>query len=124
MESDGRLGWECNCVMCESVHYLLPNFGTSPRFPRFSSLPFLQFSFPSHLKVHKHEIILNFFGAKSKPYMTLVNIRKNLILFLRLLPEFRCSNIFAVTEHTQNQFFVGRYPQIFFLQNVHFGLIR
>jgi hypothetical protein len=30
------------------------------------------------LKVHKHEIVLNFFGPKSKPYMTLVKIKKKI----------------------------------------------
>ncbi len=29
-----------------------------------------------NLKVHKHEIILNFFLPKSNPYMPLVNCRK------------------------------------------------
>ncbi len=54
-----------------------------------------------------------------------------MLLFLRFLPEFRSSKIFAVTEHTRNQFFFRypkknflRYPTKFFLQKVHFGLIR
>ncbi len=54
--------------------------------------------------------------------MTLVNIRKNSINFFRFLSEFRCSNIFAVTEHTWNQFFVARYLKSFI--NIHFGSIR
>jgi hypothetical protein len=33
------------------------------------------------LKVHKHEIILNFFGPKSKPYIPLVNFRKKFRFF-------------------------------------------
>jgi hypothetical protein len=33
--------------------------------------------------------------------MSLVNFRKKFDLILRFLPEFRCSNIFAVTEHTR-----------------------
>ncbi len=31
------------------------------------------------------------------------------ILFFRFLPEFCCSYIFVMTEHTQNQFLVARY---------------
>ncbi len=68
----------------------------------------LIFGKPIHLKVHKHELILNFFGPKSKPCMTLVNIRQKFRIF-RFLSEFRSSNIFAVAEHTRNQFFVVRY---------------
>jgi hypothetical protein len=64
------------------------------------------------LKVHKHEIIC-FFLPKS-----------NSLLFLRFSPEFRSSNIFAVTEHTRNQIFLERYPPKFFFQNVHLGPIR
>jgi hypothetical protein len=58
------------------------------------------------LKVLKHEIILNFFFPKSKPYMSLVSFRKKFdyFIFLRFLPEFRCSNIFMVTEHTLTKF--------------------
>ncbi len=41
------------------------------------------------------------------------------LLFLRFSPEFRSSNIFAVTEHTQNQIFLERYPKKIFLQNFH-----
>jgi hypothetical protein len=33
------------------------------------------------LKVHKHEIILNFFGPKSNPYMPFVNFRTNFASF-------------------------------------------
>jgi hypothetical protein len=47
------------------------------------------------LKVHKHEIVLDFW-PKSK-HMTLVHIRKFFEPFFRFLPEFRCSNIFAET---------------------------
>jgi hypothetical protein len=79
----------------------------------------------SRLKVHKHEIILIFFLPKSNPYMPFVNFcKKILLLFLRFSPEFRCSNISAVTKHTRNQIFFERYPKIFFLQNLHFGPIR
>jgi hypothetical protein len=67
------------------------------------------------LKVHKHEIILNFFLPKSNPYMPFVNFRKKIsLLFLRFSPEFRCSNISAVTEHMRNQIFFERYPNNFF----------
>jgi hypothetical protein len=66
------------------------------------------------LKVHKHEIFLNFFLPKSNPYMPLVNFQKNFApSFLRFSPEFRSSNIYAVTEHTRNQIFLERYPKIF-----------
>jgi len=68
----------------------------------------------SSLKVHKHEIILNFFWPKSNPYMPLVNFCKKIsLLFLRFLPEFRSSNIFAVTEHMRKQIFLERYPKKF-----------
>ncbi len=76
-------------------------------------------------KVHKHEIILNFFLPKSNPYMPLVNFRKKIsLLFFRFSPEFRSSNIFAVTEHTRNLIFFEGYPKIFLFQNVHLGPIR
>ncbi len=45
------------------------------------------------------------------------------LLFLRFSPEFWCSNISAVTEHTRNQIFLMSYPKFFF-QNLHFGPIR
>ncbi len=40
--------------------------------------------------------------------------KKISLLFLRFSPEFRCSNISAVTEHTRNQIFFERYTKIFF----------
>jgi hypothetical protein len=49
--------------------------------------------------------------------MPLVNFRKKISLsFLRFSPEFRSSNICAVTEHTRNQIFFERYPKIFFFK--------
>ncbi len=49
--------------------------------------------------------------------MPFVNFRKKIsLLFLRFSPEFRCSNISAVTEHTGNQIFFERYPNKFFLK--------
>jgi hypothetical protein len=59
---------------------------------------------------------MRFFLPKSNPYMPLVNFREKKIslLFLRFSPEFRSSNIFAVTEHTRNQIFLERYPKIYF----------
>jgi len=49
--------------------------------------------------------------------MPLVNFReKNSLSFLRFLPEFRSSNIYAVTEHTRNQIFIERYPKTFFFK--------
>ncbi len=77
------------------------------------------------LKVHKHVIILNFFLAKSNPYMTLVNFRKkNLLLFLRFSPEFRSLNIFTVTEHTQNQICLKRHSKIIFFKMYTWVLFR
>ncbi len=77
------------------------------------------------LKVHKHEIILNFFLTKIKSLYSLGKFSKKIsLLFLWFSPEFRSSNIFAVTEHTRNQILLERYPKIFFLQNVHLGPIR
>jgi hypothetical protein len=56
--------------------------------------------------------------------MTFVNFqKKNSLLFLRFLPEFLCSNISAVTEHTRNQFFFRDIQKNVF-QNIHFGPIR
>ena len=67
------------------------------------------------LKVHKHEIILNFFFTQIKSLYALRKfLKKNSLLFLWFSPEFRCSNISAVTEHTRNQIFFERYPKIFF----------
>ncbi len=62
---------------------------------------------PVFLKVHKHEIILNFFLDLNKSLYALGKFSKKIsLLFLRFSPEFRSSNIFAVTEHTRNQFFL------------------
>jgi hypothetical protein len=67
------------------------------------------------LKVHKHEIILNFFLTKIKSLYSLGKFSKKIsLLFLRFSPEFRSSNIFAVTEHTRNQIFLERYPKRFY----------
>ena len=75
------------------------------------------------LKVHKHEIILNFLLPKSNPYMPFVNFwRKKSLLFLRFSPEFRCSNISAVTEHTRNQIFL-RYIQTNFFSKSSYRII-
>ena len=47
--------------------------------------------------------------------MPFVNFRKKIsLLFLRFSPEFRCSNISAVTEHTRNQFFLKISKTFFF----------
>ncbi len=68
----------------------------------------------SSLKVHKHEIFLNFFLTYIKSLYALVKFsKKNLLSFLRFSPEFRSSNIYAVTEHTRNQIFLERYPKNF-----------
>ncbi len=43
-------------------------------------------------------------------------LKKNFLLFLRFSPEFRCSNISAVTEHTRNQILLMSYPKNFFFK--------
>ncbi len=58
------------------------------------------------LKVHKHDIIFNFWTYITTLYALGQFSKKISILLLRFLPEFRCSNIFAVTEHTRKQTFV------------------
>jgi hypothetical protein len=69
------------------------------------------------LKVHKHEIILNFFLTLMKSLYALRKFsKKNSLLFLRFSSEFRCSNISAVTEHTLNQIFFERYLKKFFFK--------
>ncbi len=90
------------------------------------------------LKVHKHEIILNFFFYLNQNLICPWSIS---ILFLRIFPEFQCSNIFAVTEHTRNQILLVSYKKnfspkfslwsykmgsnfrLFFGQNLHFNLV-
>jgi hypothetical protein len=62
-----------------------------------------------------------FFLAKIKSLYALRKFLKK--IFLWFSPEFRNSNIFAVTEHTRNQIFCRDIQKIFF-QNVHFGSIR
>jgi hypothetical protein len=42
----------------------------------------------------------------------------------RFSPEYRCSNISAVTEHTRNQIFLDEVYKNFFSLNFHFGPIR
>jgi hypothetical protein len=83
-----------------------------------------EYRFIYDLKVHKHEIFLIFFLTWNKSLYALGQFSKNIsILFLRFLPEFRCSNIFAVSEHTRNQIFLASY-QKFFPQHFHFGPIK
>ncbi len=56
-----------------------------------------------------------FFFTKIKSLYSLGKFSKKIsLLFLRFLPEFRSSNIFAETEHTRNQIFFKRYPKFFF----------
>ncbi len=71
------------------------------------------------LKVLKHEIVL----PKSKHYMTFGNILfKSSILLFQFLLEFRCLNIFAVTEQWAypEPIFCCEVSEFFY---VHFGLI-
>jgi len=76
-----------------------------------------------NLKVHKHEIFLNFFWPKSNPYMPLVNFRKKfrLVSFdfrqnfeVRTFTRWLSIRGTKLTEHTRNQIFVERYPKKFF----------
>jgi hypothetical protein len=62
--------------------------------------PFVQQAFLGrYLKVHKHEIFLNFFLTYIKSLYALGKFSKKISLsFLRFLPEFLSSNIYAVTE--------------------------
>jgi hypothetical protein len=55
------------------VKYFLPTRLKKPSFELASAI----LRNGRWLKVHKHEIFLNFFGPKSNPYMPLVNFRKN-----------------------------------------------
>jgi hypothetical protein len=69
------------------------------------------------LKVHKHEIILNFVLTKIKSLYSLGKFSKKIsLIFIPFSPEFQRSNIFAVTEHTRNQIFLERYPKNFFFK--------
>jgi hypothetical protein len=65
------------------------------------------------LKIHKHEIILIFFYLNQNIICPWSVFGKKSLLFLRFSPEFRCSNIFAVTEHTWNQIFLASYQKMF-----------
>ncbi len=78
------------------------------------------------LKVHKHEIILNFFLLRSNPYMPFVNLWKKIRFF-----SFDFRQNFDVwtfprwlSEHTRNQILLMSYPKILFLQNLYFSPIR
>jgi hypothetical protein len=46
--------------------------------------------------------------------MPLVNLKKNFDSFPSIFARIRCSNIFAVTEHTRNQNFLVSYQEFFF----------
>jgi hypothetical protein len=57
--------------------------------------------------------------------MPLVNFRKKISLsFLRFLPEFRSSHIYAVTKHTRNQISFERYPKKFSLKTGVYILVE
>ncbi len=49
---------------------------------------------------------------------------KKALLFLRFSPEYRSSNIFAVTEHSRNHIFLERYPKNFFSPKTSLWSIR
>ena len=64
------------------------------------------------LKVHKHEIILNFFLPKSNPYMPFGNFQEKFRFFSF---DFRQNfDVRAVTEHTRNKIFWRDIQQFFF----------
>ncbi len=76
------------------------------------------------LKVHKHEIFLNFFWPKSNPYMPLVNFRKKIHLV-----SFDFGQNFKVRTFTQwlsirGTKFLSRDIQKIFFLNLHYGPIR
>ncbi len=64
----------------------------------------------------------DFFVSIKSLYALWKCLKKISLLFLQFSPEFLCSNISAVTEHTRNQIFFERYPKYVFL-NLHFGPI-
>ncbi len=71
--------------------------------------------FVNLLKVHKHEIFLNFFFTYIKSLYALGKFSKKISLsFLRFSPEFRSSNIYTVAEHTRNQIFLRDIQKFFF----------
>ncbi len=81
------------------------------------------FCFILRLKVHKHEIILNFFLPKFNPYTLLVNFREKKIASL---PLARISNFerFRGDWPYAEPNFLESYPKIFFFQIVPLGPIR
>jgi hypothetical protein len=83
---------------------------------KFSEI-LLKLKYQLSLKVHKQEIILNFFLDLNQILISPFKFSKKIaLLFLRFSPEFRCSNISAVTEHTRNQISFERYPKNFFFK--------
>ncbi len=69
--------------------------------------------------------IFEFFLTYIKSLHALGKFSKKVSLsFLRFSPEFRSSNIYAVTEHTRNQIFFWEISKKFFPQNLHYGPIR
>jgi hypothetical protein len=70
------------------------------------------------LKVHKHEIILNFFIPKSNPYMPFVKFwEKNFFSFnFRQNFDVRTFPRWLSKEHTRNQIFLMSYPKFFSLK--------
>ncbi len=76
------------------------------------------------LKVHKHEIIWNFFWPKSNPYMPFVNFEQNFAsfpsIFARILMFEHFSGDWAYAEPN----FFWEISKKIFLQNLHFGPVR
>ncbi len=97
----------CNWPRAESIETVKEAHATAP------------------LKVHKHEIFLNFFLPKSNPFMPLVNFRKK---FRLVSIDFRQN--FEVRTFTRwlsihgTKFFFRDIQKCFFFQNLHYGPIR
>jgi hypothetical protein len=80
--------------------------------------------FMTVLKVHKHEIILNFFLPKSNSYMPFVNFEKNFASFPSIFTRISMIEHFRGDWAYAEPNFFWEVSKIFFLQNLHFGPIR
>ena len=74
-----------------------------------------------HLKVHKHEIFLNFFLPKSNPYMPLVNFRKKFrLVSFDLRQNFEVRTFPRWLSIRGTKFLLRDIQKKFFFQNLHF----
>jgi hypothetical protein len=100
-------------VESHALSYLAKHFFTSSVFEEI----WLSTWSPKILKVHKHEIFLNFFLPKSNPYMPLINFRKKIRL---VCFDFRQN--FEVRTFTRwlsirgTKFFLRNIPKFFFFK--------